>query len=123
MISQRCRHQGRASVFNRLFTSSIERCAAARVTLPISSFSCPSVWILHLSYFTTDRELVSGRHARPMHPDWARGLRDQCIKANVAFHFKQRGEWVTEPPAHGKPDTRILDGTTFYRIGRRKAGR
>src|SRR5216683_486620 len=40
MISQRCRHQGRGSVFNRVFTSSIERCAAARVTLAISSFFC-----------------------------------------------------------------------------------
>src|SRR5258708_6472439 len=40
MISQRCRHQGRGSVFKRVFTSSIERCAAARVTLAISSFFC-----------------------------------------------------------------------------------
>src|SRR5713101_9290549 len=40
MISQRCRHQRRGSVFNRVFTSSIERCAAARVTLAISSFFC-----------------------------------------------------------------------------------
>src|SRR5713101_4523667 len=40
MISQRCRHQGRGSVFNWVFTSSIERCAAARVTLAISSFFC-----------------------------------------------------------------------------------
>ena len=35
----------------------------------------------------------SGRHARPMHPDWARSLRDQCAAAGVAFHFKQWGEW------------------------------
>ncbi|HEX5242558.1 MAG TPA: DUF5131 family protein, partial [Tepidisphaeraceae bacterium] len=34
----------------------------------------------------------SGVHARPMHPDWARGIRDQCISAGVAFHFKQWGE-------------------------------
>ena len=32
--------------------------------------------------------------ARPMHPDWARSLRDQCAEAGVAFHFKQWGEWV-----------------------------
>src|SRR5258708_38283733 len=37
MISHRCRHQGRGSVFNRVFTSSIGRCPAARVTLAISS--------------------------------------------------------------------------------------
>lgn len=29
---------------------------------------------------------------RPMHPQWARQLRDQCHKAGVAFHFKQWGE-------------------------------
>ncbi|WP_313348137.1 phage Gp37/Gp68 family protein [Paracoccus sp. (in: a-proteobacteria)] len=36
----------------------------------------------------------SGRGARPMHPDWARSLRDQCQAAGVAFHFKQWGEWL-----------------------------
>lgn len=35
----------------------------------------------------------SGPGARPMHPDWARSLRDQCNAAGVAFHFKQWGEW------------------------------
>lgn len=35
----------------------------------------------------------SGPGARPMHPDWARSLRDQCKAAGVAFFFKQRGEW------------------------------
>jgi protein gp37 len=34
----------------------------------------------------------SGPGARPMHPDWARSLRDQCAAAGVAFHFKQWGE-------------------------------
>lgn len=36
----------------------------------------------------------SGAKARPMHPDWARSLRDQCREAGVAFHFKQHGEWL-----------------------------
>lgn len=35
----------------------------------------------------------SGPKARPMHPDWARGLRDQCAAAGVPFLFKQWGEW------------------------------
>ncbi|MVA17455.1 DUF5131 family protein [Agrobacterium vitis] len=35
----------------------------------------------------------SGRNARPMHPDWARSLRDQCAAAGVPFLFKQWGEW------------------------------
>lgn len=35
----------------------------------------------------------SGSSARPMHPDWARSLRDQCAQAGVPFFFKQFGEW------------------------------
>lgn len=34
----------------------------------------------------------SGPNARPMHPDWARSIRNQCAAAGVAFHFKQWGE-------------------------------
>lgn len=33
----------------------------------------------------------SGPGARPMHPDWARRLRDQCEAAGVAFFMKQMG--------------------------------
>lgn len=36
----------------------------------------------------------SGQRARPLHPDWPRSIRDQCIRAGVAFHFKQWGEWA-----------------------------
>ena len=36
----------------------------------------------------------SGANARPMHPDWARSLRDQCNDAGVPFYFKQWGEWM-----------------------------
>lgn len=37
----------------------------------------------------------SGTAARPMHPAWARSLRDQCsIAGGVPFLFKQWGEWV-----------------------------
>ena len=35
----------------------------------------------------------SGPNARPMHPDWARSLRDQCADAGVPFLFKQWGNW------------------------------
>ncbi|MGE0350914.1 phage Gp37/Gp68 family protein [Hydrogenophaga sp.] len=38
----------------------------------------------------------SGPNARPMHPSWARSLRDQCAAAGVPFLFKQWGEWM--PP-------------------------
>lgn len=51
----------------------------------------------------------SGRNARPMHPDWARSLRDQCAEAGVPFFFKQWGEWL---PAefHAAPDVYFQNG-------------
>jgi protein gp37 len=54
----------------------------------------------------------SGPGARPMHPEWARSLRDQCIGMGVAYHFKQWGEWApiesTELP--GEPAVVCSDG-------------
>ena len=52
----------------------------------------------------------SGPGARPMHPDWARSLRDQCEAAGVPFLFKQWGEWapMTESPVH--PEATRLPG-------------
>ncbi|WP_188194866.1 phage Gp37/Gp68 family protein [Nonomuraea sp. SYSU D8015] len=43
----------------------------------------------------------SGPKARPMHPDWARGLRDQCTAAGVPFFFKLHGEWMPIGPLYG----------------------
>lgn len=43
----------------------------------------------------------SGPHARPMHPAWARDIRDQCTAANVPFFFKQWGEWAPHTPVAG----------------------
>lgn len=68
----------------------------------------------------------SGPNARPMHPDWARSLRDQCRQASgVAFHFKRHGEYVewngTQSPS---PSCRSSDGKIAYvRVGKEKAGR
>lgn len=36
----------------------------------------------------------SGAKARPMHPEWTRSLRDQCVAAGVPFLFKQHGEFL-----------------------------
>lgn len=47
----------------------------------------------------------SGPGARPMHPDWARSLRDQCTAAGVAYFFKQWGEWT---PIYGLPRDRDI---------------
>lgn len=41
----------------------------------------------------------SGSNARPMHPEWARSLRDQCAAVGVPFFFKQWGSWVTPSQA------------------------
>lgn len=56
----------------------------------------------------------SGSGARPMHPDWARGLRDQCAAAGVPFLFKQWGEWCPRgPESMGYPS---VDGVPRLRI-------
>ena len=36
----------------------------------------------------------SGPGARPMHPNWALSIRDQCQAAGIPFFFKQWGNWV-----------------------------
>lgn len=54
----------------------------------------------------------SGHGARPMHPDWARKLRSQCVDAGVPFFFKQHGQHA---PVADLPRARDLwvayDGT------------
>ncbi|WP_339827879.1 phage Gp37/Gp68 family protein [uncultured Arenimonas sp.] len=50
----------------------------------------------------------SGAGARPMHPDWARSLRDQCAAAGVPFLFKQWGEWQ-EGSAGSTTTAAVLD--------------
>jgi protein gp37 len=72
-----------------------------------------------------------------MHPDWARGLRDQCAAAHVPFFFKQWGEWIefrqsglfSYPP---KCDTQEVEQfsmpsqcrtITLCKVGKKAAGR
>ncbi|HWJ71897.1 MAG TPA: phage Gp37/Gp68 family protein [Kaistia sp.] len=50
----------------------------------------------------------SGPGARPMHPDWARSIRDQCAAAGVPFFFKQWGAYRPEFPAY--PAEYDIDG-------------
>lgn len=58
-----------------------------------------------------------GANVRPMHPQWARSLRDQCIAAGVAFHYKQWGEHDEHGTRLGKKATgRILDGRTWDQL-------
>ncbi len=60
----------------------------------------------------------SGPGARPMHPDWARSLRNQCRNAKVPFFFKQWGEWIpwefdAQPPFMNSQNGRFEDGHTL----------
>lgn len=71
----------------------------------------------------------SGPNARPMHPDWARSLREQCTTAGVAFVFKQWGEWApwtVEAQTAGRATTRVgpdRNDPWMARVGKRAAGR
>jgi len=83
----------------------------------------------------------SGHDARPMHPEWARALRDQCAAAGVPFFFKQWGEWAVAPEHLNYSDAigwavdigtpwRMADriqhnssGHTFARVGKTRSGR
>ena len=78
----------------------------------------------------------SGPGARPMHPDWARLVRDQCVEAGVPFFFKQWGEFgpwdhrrgtddvprvISVPFRPGCPDRYPLGWVR--RVGKKAAGR
>lgn len=81
----------------------------------------------------------SGPNARPMHPDWARSLRDQCVAAGVPILFKQWGEWIpaefpsseecfaedgSERTLEGRIKRLRVDGhVDMARIGKKAAGR
>lgn len=45
----------------------------------------------------------TGPGARPMNPEWARQVRDQCVAAGVRFFFKQHGMWTPELVLEGGP--------------------
>lgn len=60
----------------------------------------------------------SGPGARPMHPDWARSLRDQCAAADVPFFFKQWGEFL--PVGQTLPGYGKVHGATAVKMGRMK---
>lgn len=77
----------------------------------------------------------SGPNARPMHPDWARSIRDQCAEAKIPFFFKQWGEWISSrdvPSSHAdtyssktrgsRHPGRNLNGEIMVRVGKRVAG-
>ncbi|WP_246741072.1 DUF5131 family protein [Bradyrhizobium sp. 1(2017)] len=50
-----------------------------------------------------------------MDPDWVRSIRDQCVDAGVAFHFRQ---WSG---VQKKQTGRVLDGRTWDQLPTAKA--
>lgn len=84
------------------------RCKATHEFGPCDPMGWPSPYGAlskrHIDWVVVGGE--SGPGARPMHPEWARTLWDQCAASGVPYFFKQWGE-------HG-PDGR--------RVGRRAAG-
>jgi protein gp37 len=87
-------------------------------------------WIDLLDWIICGGE--SGPGARPMHPDWARSLRDQCVAAGVAFLFKQWGEWapggnfpdhIPASTSHNFGDDSLGDIGSVWRVGKKTAGR
>jgi protein gp37 len=69
----------------------------------------------------------SGPRARPMHPAWARSIRDQCQAAGVPFFFKQWGEWAPAPEDMNYAEGAALacrdSRVTLIRVGKKRAGR
>ena len=60
----------------------------------------------------------SGPNARPMHPDWALDVRDQCTEAGVPFFFKQWGEWAPHNSKAGIIPTNKTPWGTVDRDGK-----
>lgn len=79
----------------------------------------------------------SGPNARPIHPDWARSLRDQCQAVGVPFFFKQWGvwwpsnyqprspEWIAASRASTAGMSLTYNGNTasMFKVGKKTAGR
>jgi protein gp37 len=79
--------------------------------------------VQHLGWVIAGGESEAG--ARPMHPDWARQLRNQSTMADIPFFFKQWGafRWI----GHGAYDEAtqcwVDDGIEPQRVPKKLAGR
>ena len=79
----------------------------------------------------------SGPGARPMNPNWARDIRDQCQEAGVPFFFKQWGAWFPRSQWEGNPNLtlpddhccaessrlKIMGDEITHSVGKKRAGR
>jgi len=63
-----------------------------------------------------------------MDPEWVRSLRDQCLEAGIAFHFKQWGNWrpvEAQSQFIGSQNTSKFGKlpASFQNLGKKRAGR
>lgn len=88
----------------------------------------------------------SGHNARPMHKNWVELIQNQCEQSDIAFFFKQWGEfrnqisledgisidkdpdlWINNDAEILKDEQQALEAdgtwTGLYRLGKKKAGR
>jgi protein gp37 len=65
----------------------------------------------------------SGPRARPTNPAWIRSVRDQCLAADVPFHFKQWGTWSPAQPGEDGRKWVALGAEVLFRAGKKHAGR
>ena len=56
----------------------------------------------------------SGPKARAMHPEWVRGIRDQCRNADVPFFFKQWGEYAPSILGDTPMPDHLPDSAGYY---------
>lgn len=75
----------------------------------------------------------SGPDSRPMHPDWARALRDEAVNLGIPLFFKQHGQFAEHNPGGKRqriglmPNGRQVPvGTpgsvTLWKLGKKLAG-
>ena len=59
--------------------------------------------------------VIAEGNEHPIHPDWLRSLRDQCLDANVEFNLASWGEWVPrENCPNGLDDGKGLENLCHY---------
>lgn len=80
-----------------------------------------SEWLPKLDWVIAGGE--TGPNSRPTDPAWYRSIRDQCVDADVAFHFKQWGDWTEVLPDKSSQVRSMESGTWVYRAGKKLAGR
>ena len=107
---------------------------------PIDLYKPHAHWATDPTNERTDLDLLNwvvvggesgwGR-ARPMHPEWARSIRDQCEQLKIPFFFKQWGEWAPPGifpkelwrPGHTYVNCEVYGDEYVMAVGKKTAGR